>query len=70
MRTWLGIVDIQVINPNNQELMKNIYIQGTCAPDSVLGFKVFALHSLCAQFQADYLMIKFLDFNYHYYLYS
>ena len=46
--------------------MKNIYIQGTCAPDSVLGFKVFALHSLCAQFQGDYLMIKFLDFNYHY----
>ena len=50
--------------------MKNIYIQGTCAPDSVLEFKVFTLHSLCAQFQGDYLMIKFLDFNYHYYLYS
>ena len=39
--------------------MKNIYIQGTCAPDSVLEFKVFTLHSLCAQFQGDYLIIKF-----------
>ena len=47
---------------NNQELMKNVYIQGTCAPDSVLGFKVFTLHSLCAQFQGDYLIVKFFGF--------
>ena len=38
--------------------MKNIYIQGTCAHDSVLEFKVFTLHSLCAQFQGNYLIIK------------
>ena len=42
--------------------MKNVYIQGTCAPDSVLGFKVFTLHSLCAQFQGDYLIVKFFGF--------